>query len=372
MGPLKPCERWEDAALWAAEAAGELRAPAGQLKQAIAVCYTDGDVGLYLAPTGETAAVFGRAATDNDLAAVKAAAAPVLGPAALRSEPLTHAEASSGAWIKVAYSQGLRDFMTPLNFFPGRYPGGIPNAPSPLAATLSGSLLGAGLGYGVGAVAERLLPESWTQHRLRRTLAMLGGMGGAVPGGAGILAAWQQGHSILDGQPLSPPPLSTPELAPADLPLGKSAYAEPLAAVAHQPLPGRSGVLVARLTKAAETAMGFGLTPVTRIPSVLDVNIDAAGRTLWEAGAGPALTGTTLAALQAAAQLPGGAGPGLVTPEQLGRLAMGAGAGYATGALVGAVLGALTGLPPDVQNSLRNSGALVGVVQTAVPALFGR
>ena len=54
---------------------------------------------------------------------------------------------SAEPWVKVAYSPTLHRAGELLNFFPGQYPGGVPNSPSPLAAMLTSGLLGAGLGW---------------------------------------------------------------------------------------------------------------------------------------------------------------------------------------------------------------------------------
>ena len=63
-------------------------------------------------------------------------------------------------------------------------------------------------------------------------------------------------------------------------------------------------------------------------------------------------------------------GEGWVTPQQMGMLAARMGAGYVTGLIVGKVLGALTGMPEETQETLRRSGAFVGLVQGVVPQLF--
>ena len=156
--------------------------PSWDIKRACAGVYTQGDVGYYFSPETEKAALFPRLATDDDIERCKAAAVRGVGESNFRDALLSIDEVGSGEWVKVAYSPVLRKALTYLNFFPGKYPGGIPNAPSPLAATLTSGLVGAGLGYGTGYLAEKLMPKSWGRGKLRRTLAILGGLGGATPG----------------------------------------------------------------------------------------------------------------------------------------------------------------------------------------------
>jgi hypothetical protein len=91
-----------------------------------------------------------------------------------------------------------------INLFPGTYPGGIPNHPSPLASMLTGGIAGAGLGYGAGVLGEAVLPASWKRGRLRRTLALLGGALGASPGLAAGLANKSIGDNFNSSTMLQP------------------------------------------------------------------------------------------------------------------------------------------------------------------------
>jgi hypothetical protein len=107
------------------------------------------------------------------------------------------------------------------------------------------------------------------------------------------------------------------------------------------------------------------------------VNINKMGHTLWEVGASPQTAATTMGALYAAQQMPDPRSrPGYVTPHQTGLLgtmmgAAGGGAqGYATGWMVGKALNALTGAPAGLQNTLKQTGAAIGVLRSVVPRLF--
>lgn len=341
-------------------------APAWDLRRAVGDVYTTGDVGYYYDGLHERFGIFGRNATPADLALCKAAAVRFAGAAQVEAEPLNLDQADSWSWIKVAYSPQLRRIGEALNFFPGTYPGGIPNHPGPLASTLTSGLVGAGLGYAAGSLGERLLPESWGKRRLRRTLAVLGGMAGAAPGAAWMGSAARRGLSPHDGSDLAPPPDSEPLMNPRDLALKEAADA-----LADVPLGETYRASVAAFAKEAFST-GFGQeAEEAEAPSVLDVNIDSMGHTLWEAGASPGLAGVTMGALHAAAQMPGGGDPGWITPNQFGRLAMSAGGGYAAGALAGAALGMLTGMPAATQQALRNSGATLGIVAAVLPKILG-
>ena len=97
---------------------------------------------------------------------------------------------------------------------------------------------------------------------------------------------------------------------------------------------------------------------------------------MWEVGASPETAAATMSSVYAAQQLPGGAGPGYVTPHQTGLLGTMLGAagggmkGYAVGWGVGKALSTLTGMPERTQNTLKRTGATLGVINTLVPRLF--
>lgn len=366
--------------------------PAWDIKRACADVYTQGDVGYYFHPERHELALFPRRATEDDRIHCKAAATRAVGQDHVRDDMLSLEEVSLGKWVKVAYSPTLRKAMTWLNFFPGKYPGGIPNAPSPLAATLTSGLVGAGLGYGTGWLAEKLMPKSWGRGKLRRTLAMLGGLGGATPGALWMIANAKQGKGVMDPSLLSAPAGSPPQfrfkwledvndqLDREDL-KKRSSYDEAHTALEDVPLGNAYKSAVSRFCKGAFDETGFGAMSFVerRPPTPLDVNINTMGHTLWDVGASPGLTATTMGAVHAASQMPGGIGPNFATPQQFGSLSsmMGSAAaggvkGGIIGHLVGGALGALTNLPPNHLKVLRNSGAALGVINAVVPKLFGR
>ncbi len=383
---------WEDVPARVDELALLIAEPGWAIKRAAAHAWTQGPVGYYWAPSHEVAALYGPLATISDMArcrdAVKRAGYEC------ENWPLLDGDLKdSGDWIKVAFSPSMARGLEYLNFFPGQYPGGIPNAPSPLAAMLTTALVGGGLGYGVGRLGETILPERWERGKLRRTM----GLAGAVAG-ASLAAPWMYGnlatgHSITSGWPHNIPgepenslPLEGHEGSAKTMPpLGEPAGSVRGNALGPIPVAGGArGSEVApalppgeirpvpkfscdRFWKAAAEA--FGDAPEPGPSSPLDVNLNAMGQTLWKLDASPALAGTTMSTLYAAQQLPDdNSRPGIATVGQLGQLAMNAGKGYLTGALVGVALNKAIGMP---WRDAANTGAALGAIQTVIPMLFG-
>jgi hypothetical protein len=344
----KTAQEWlalDDAVSLATE---KLAASAWQLRQLVSGIYTDKPVGVYLHCDGDKAAVCDEHCSgEQDLALVKSAAACLM--------PVQVIEPDAdllGVWVKAGSSPTLKTVGQWLNFFPGTYPGGIPNHAGPVASMITSGLVGAGLGYGSGWLAEKALPDTWRKGRLRKTLAALGA-------GVGVLPGLVYGHTnVQQGLPFNDNSLFAKRgEALSDRYLGG------VAAVADRMRQEREAFLK---EAAFDDYAGTGATGDVR------VNVNSFGHTLWEVGADPRTAAVTMGALRAAAQMPGGSGPGWVTPSQMGRLAMGMGAGYLSGALVGGALGLLTGLPPSAQDTLKRTGMYLGVVQAVVPRLFGQ
>jgi len=386
--------------------------PAVDIKQAAADVFTSVPCGYYYAPADNLAAVHApEGATRQDVALCKAAidrAGYVDFPGTLDNEQLI-----GGAWVKVAYSPTVNRAATYLNFLPGKYPGGIPNLPGPISSMLTTGLLGAGLGYGAGWLGEKLMPGRWERGKLRKTLAALGGLAGAVPG-----AAWA-GFNVAAGKPwysselLQALPRHPTTGKPIEVPLHsfdpdqRARYEQQAFEQAGKQgsyygrladeLPGELGKQykaaiekVARdwgaearaltgeeafLVKHAFGPDTFGpnLYQPKRPKGPLDVDVDALGNVLWEVGAKPQEAAMTMGALHAAQQMPGGTSePGWVTPKQMAHLAANMGAGYVSGALVGSALGLLTGMPRSTQQTLKNTGMYMGIVNSVVPRLFGQ
>lgn len=270
---------------------------------------------------------------------------------------LLEKEATSGEWVKLAYSPTVRSIGEALNFFPGTYPGGFPNHPSPLTAMLTSGALGAGLGYGGGMLAEQLMPEQY-RGRLRKTTALLGGLGGASLAAPWMTANLMNGKSVLSPSPHDDP-IDTPvNTDPNNLP----PFSNPETPTYHRELQQMGESLPERFGIHTMRKMGNAFA------GPFDVNVNALGQTLWRSGASPDIQATTMGAIYAAQNMPDDdAQPGFVTGDQLGQLAMAAGKGYVVGKLVGAALNMATGLP--AQNA-GLYGASLGIIQHVVPKLF--
>lgn len=382
--------RWEDLPAtidaWTLKAA----APGYDVRQAAAVVYTDSPVGYYYHPPSDRVGIFAPLASVTDTARVKAACVRATGtdPLFLSYQGLADPDA---AWVKVAHSPTLRGAGELLNFFPGQFPGGVPNSPSPVAAMLTSGLLGAGLGWGGGKLLGKLMPHGYGD-KLSRTGLILGGALGAAPG-----AAWA-GTNMLSGLPANSDALLNhkADAEPVNYPNAINGInAENATGPGHTPAMGFverlkehlhnapmhrykiSAALDAvelgdRFKQAAEkVANTFGYREDPQPGHPADVNIDHLGRTLWDAGASPALAASTMAGLYAAQQLPDpDSRPGVATGHQLGTLARNAAGDYAKGYLVGAALNRAIGTPLSAHGFGAGS-VVLGIVSAVVPKLFG-
>ncbi len=381
--------RWEDIPQvvddWDAKSADA----AAHLLKCAAALITGCHAGYYFNPVTSETAIYAPDADDGDAVRVKTAAARAVGHAHVRPLFLSYQELADpdSSWVKVAHSPALRRAGELLNFFPGQYPGGIPNAPSPVAAMLTSGLLGAGLGWGGGKLLGRLLPDKFGKN-LGRTGLILGGLAGAAPGAAWSGTNKMIGYGFNDPTLLNTAAGAEPDnyprfsdgsnsAVPADgegdslvdkakKMVGKTILPKKFAAdLSDVPL---GDMYAAAAEKAAET---FG-TPDRVDPSSTDVNINHLGHTLWQGGASPSLAGSTMGAIYAAQQFPDPrARPGFVTGNQLGTLAANAAGDYANGVLVGAALNAVVGSPLS-SSQYGAANAALGVIGAVVPKLFGR
>lgn len=378
---------WEDLPYVIADWVEKVAAAGLDVRLAAADVYPTVTTGYYYDPVRARVAIHAPGAPDCDLALAKYAAARATG---LKPLFLTYHDLADPdeTWVKVAYSRGLRALGEALNFFPGQYPGGIPNHPSPVAAMLTSGLVGAGLGWAGGRALGAVLPGEYGK-KLSRTGLVLGGLAGAAPG-----ALWA-GTNKLVGAPLNSPHLLGGPAGgdPADQ-AGAADGTNSLPGSLHSPdatdptvealrghlanaPPGAfklgSDVPLGRRYLAAveKVADTFGRREPRLPPTPADVNIDALGRTLWETGASPALAATTMAGMYAAQQLPDpNARPGWATGRQLGQLTLQAVGDYAKGYLAGAAINAVVGTPHK-PSSFGAANAVLGVLGAVVPRLFG-
>ena len=330
--------------------AEDVAAPAWDIRQALSGVYTSQPLWVWYHPTEKQAWLQVGDHTEQDEALVKMAVEHVV--------PVVDVPTiDAGIWVKVAFSPFLRHLSEAWQLHSGNYPGGLPNLPGPYTSMLAGGLVGAGLGYGGGALAEQLMPDRWERGRLRKTLALVGGLAGAAPGVVYGAINKGMGRSFGDNRLLADAPVIPPQM-------GKEVQSAVLgdrytAACAHY-----VADLGSQLKEASEALADGGN---------YNVNIDALGHTLWESGASPQIAGMTMGAMAAAQQMPGGTDePGWVTPMQVASLAAHMGVGYVSGALVGEALGLLTGMPEDTQKLLRNTGMYSALAGALIPRLFRR
>lgn len=252
--------------------------------------------------------------------------------------------------------------MSALSQAVGYKKGPIPGTPNALIGSLTGGLLGAGLGYGTGWLGEKVLPEKWRGNkRLRKTLAILGGLAGATPGIIGMYSNDRAGRPFYQN---APPPgpgenltsVPKPQFAQRAQELGLD-VADPDAFKQWDKKYYPGGYKASSMT--GWEGMDWP-----------EINVPDFARRVWEE---PRLSNEEQAAtsglVQGASAMKGG--NRFVSPMDVGRIAAGMGSGYLSGALVGKVLGTLAGMPTKTQDRLRNVGLWAGVVKSVVPMVFG-
>lgn len=190
--------------------------------------------------------------------------------------------------------------------------------PRPLSNLLVGSALGALGGYGLGRVAEEVLPARYfAPGGVRKRTALLGGLlGAAVP-------TWQAFDNVRQTGDLS----SVVDRWPAE---------KPAAADLFEPMIRRDRFVAA--------VLGDPYTP-------------------------PPLAAATAGLVEAASVV--GGGSGLVSPWDVSRIAVGAGAGLVSGVVAGKVLGLLAGLSPQAQHEVQQAGLWAGALRQVVPPALG-
>lgn len=262
-----------------------------------------------------------------------------------------------GPWLRVK-TAALTDIFGPIaqaggwkEGFPANFMGG----PSPFSAMVASGALGAGAGYGTGWLAEQLLPERYVQPgKLRRNLAMAGGMLGAVPGFWTATDNLRHGAGMFD-------------------PFGASGEADNKQASAIRHLADMLDVFseadsITRreMDKAAQAFESGGASPYIK-----SIEKDRFNRALWNDPFTPDyLKGMTSGVLEGANQV--GGGGGLVSPMDIAQLGIGMGSGLASGLIVGKTLGALAGISPLAQEGLQRAGIWAGAIKTIVPKLYTR
>lgn len=273
---------------------------------------------------------------------------------------------------KEAYSQSLRTLGALTGWNPDLV--NIPGWPSPVAATLATGLLGAGAGYGLGWLGEQALPDSWNKGRLRRTLAILGGLGGALPGLAWAGVNHASGKSVLDGWPMNEPAFDGKGVdeMPTDFVSGDpkvATYKEAYLGI-NDPTDGDN------MDPSPWNWRAPLWSPYTA-PDVPTINVNEFHTTVLQdpyvsRQLSPPVQAMATGLVSGASHLAGGGTPvTLISPMDVARMTAGMGTGYVSGALVGKALGALMGMPEDSQNRLKQTGLWAGAISNLIPIAFG-
>lgn len=238
--------------------------------------------------------------------------------------------------------QGVQPFKA-IGQAAGFVPGPVTDVlggPNPISSSLAGGVLGAGLGYGTGWLLEHLFPERYAERGpLRTTTGILGALLGAGPG-----LAW--GAANVSN----------------NLPFG--AGFKEVQAMVDEEIPEECRELDEQysvaITKAAQNLVNepfinvdqFNQTVLSPEDKVTPMNIRSG----------------TIGLTSSASILRGSP---VVSPSDIGRVALGAGTGLAAGTFVGRVLGSLAGLTPEMQNKLQDVGLWGGILKNVIPMAFG-
>ena len=221
--------------------------------------------------------------------------------------------------------------------------------PNPMTNAIVSGLAAGGLGYGAGTMIENLFPERYLQRgKLRKNLAMLGGMGGVAFGahnaavnghrmGKGFWGGWLVPNDAIEqGMP-------TRDKRSSDL------FAE------NPQVPGGSGLFapsvpIQQFNNAvwndARKGMQFGYSDHTP-------------------PAYAAATSGLMTGLGTGLQSP------IIRPIDVIHGIASAGVGLPTANLAGRALSAMAGLTPEGQNKLQDMGLWGGMMHALVPSILG-
>jgi hypothetical protein len=224
--------------------------------------------------------------------------------------------------------------------------------PNPLSAALVSGALGAGLGYGGGWLAQKLFPRKYLKRGpLARNMAIAGGLFGvgttALPWALPHYAKnREEGKGFLD---------SVINAATATGPIKMSAI------LGHAEKEFNAEPIAEDFEK-----IGIDFSHNAFVPQI---PVNQFNRFVMHDPNTPRPIQAATAGLVTAASMSKG-GVNLVSPFDVGRIAMGMGSGLVSGMLVGKTLGAFAGLTPFAQEKLQNAGIMAGMLTNVVPMAF--
>lgn len=295
-------------------------------------------------------------------------------------------------WIRIKSSAALSWLNAPY-----QAAGALTGGPSPMSNALVTGLLGAGLGYGGGMLAENLLPEEYVERgRLRKNLALLGGLGGAALhapqafANAGInrnatgKSHWMRSTMLGD---------KYQQMAPHELDWRdnymrghvKRSWDMMRAVCSLLPDPNPLFVASSRGFVKEAFALGGGAFGSQGVP-LQPVPVDAFNRAIWNdvhngmsssRASSPYGTNSTSPVHAAAAtglvsgvqQMYGN--PSLLSPRHFVSGLASAGVDLATARVAGGVLGALGGLTPNAQKKIQDMGLWSGMIRGVTGSVLG-
>lgn len=300
-------------------------------------------------------------AEDTDIVKDYIDALHIKGIKAVKYEPETSPKKETGPWIQVKEAS-LGAIAKPIAWAGGWHPDGVAKlfgGPNPLSATIASGALGAGAGYLTGMGIEHFAPGIFEKGKLRKTLGVLGGLGGALPGAMTGINNMYAGNSWLDPVGAAPKPGYPDPLTP------KSASAISFINDILDNLASINPSLKPYIEKYADAYFTSGVANF----NVREIDKDRFNRAVWDDPYLPDVyKGMTSGVLEGASQISNT--PKLVSLGDIVNLGVGAGSGYVAGRVVAGTLGALAGITPQAKDMLQRAGIFAGLIKNTIPMLF--
>ncbi|NBT76105.1 MAG: hypothetical protein EBT15_09075 [Betaproteobacteria bacterium] len=224
--------------------------------------------------------------------------------------------------------------------------------PTPLSNGIVAGLLAGGLGYGAGTLVEQFFPARYLQRgKLRRTLGMIGALGGAGLAGLNSYAnARAMRTSTLKG-------LFTNNKTPVVYP-----YEEKMEKDSSAPMGGATGAFLNEPM----------FSPTVSVPQFNQAAWQDVNMGMYRGFQQHTPPQFAAAATGLMSGISTNMNSPIIRPIDVVRGIASAGVGLATATVAGKTLAALAGLTPEGQNKLQEMGLWGGMMHAVVPSLFGR